>query len=238
MNLTLNADDTLEISTVRSDDELGALTMKIVTNDGEVTIQLGRFHDDACTTRDILLAAAKEIESDIIEGWEDRPDEHDAWIFDADREPGYYVRLEGSLWDGDVLVPHNAERHVRPFLTMDIACYELARAMSDRGYFPNVWHENERGNTWAMDEEVRKFHDEGGDGVVELEGVTFEEGAEIIVKSRYQTGPMTWETTDERATVVKDYGTLGIVYRETYAERDEHTDDRDSIVLAPAEEED
>jgi hypothetical protein len=193
-----------EIKAERLDNEWGDLRLTIKGEDStQVVIDCGRFFDDAEVLKSLLFDASQDVANNILNGWEDRPDgEADGFVFSADRQPGYVVQLSGSPWDGEVLGAHNARSNARPvtFPTRDAAEYELAAAMSESGYFPNVWYENDRGITDDIGESVRKYHDEGGTGLLPLPGVKFEPDSDV------------WTPDGYRAVVVKDYGAIGITY--------------------------
>lgn len=223
-----HAFETFDIETERRDDELGSLVVKMTTDDAEIVVEIGRFYDDAIAMKDTFLAAAKEIEDTILKGWEDVPDEFDAYVHD-DRD-GYYVSIEGVMWDADreeTVSQTRGGQHVRPLPSREIAEYELARAMSKSGCFPNAWYTDERGWSDNIAERVRAFHDEGGTGLLPLEGVRFEEDSAIRT-------PDGW-----RAYVVRDYGNLGMIYvlsgddTRHFAEGDE----RDTFVAIDDDEE-
>lgn len=201
----------LEMITVeRTTDEFGILWLKINTEDGtKVRIQCGRFNEDAYNLKRELEEAAAYVQLEIIEGWEDRPDDSDAYVF-CDRGY-YYARLERD--------------YVGPFPTREIATYELAALMSKQGYYPNAWYEGERGGYDDIGDEVRAFHDEGGDGLKSLIGVQYEPGDEVIVRPDAMFPDV--------YTVAKDYGHLGITLR-TYDDTIKHADDRSQIERAPS----
>lgn len=175
-------EDQLDISTERADDESGMVTMTITANGDVITINAGRFQEDASALADELEKAAQEVRS-IAGDWEDRPDDEDGWVL-ADRD-GYFAKLSNE--------------QAGPFPSQDIATYELARMMADSGYFPNAWRQDERGNYDAIHDAVRAFHDEGGDKLLPLPDVRYADGAEVTVSG------------DGSGYVVRDYGNLGVV---------------------------
>lgn len=211
------------IKIVREDNEDRTLALKIECEDGtSIDIYVGRYHEDGETIRDLLRDAATAFTKAELDDWQDVPDfDDDGFICDADREPGYYVSLSGHYWTDGVLLPHSrtaVNHEARPFPTRDIAAYELACAMSAEGYFPNAWYQNDRGYTDDIGEEVRKWHDEGGDKPITLEGATFEAGTDVVIG-------------EANATIVKDYGAkLGVVFRYDYDTTDSHTTDRATIL--------
>lgn len=212
------------IKALRKDDENRTLELRIECEDGTTfRIAAGQYCDDAESLESMLRNAAATFKAEVITDWEDVPDfDDDGVVFENDCRDGggYCVKLSGHFWSDGVLVPHNQERNVRPFPTLDIAYYELACAMSAEGYFPNLWYQNERGNWHNIYPEMRKYHDEGGTDVVPLAGVTFAEGADVMHEG-------------STARIVKDYGTeLGVVFRYNFSESkgDEHTIDRSSLL--------
>lgn len=62
----------------------------------------------------------------------------------------YYVSCEGS-------------RDKREYLSLELATRGLAQAMVDAGCFSDAFYVGERGGYWRIDDEVRAFHDTGGD---------------------------------------------------------------------------
>lgn len=203
------------IDAVRECDELGSINLTIKGEDGtSVEIFVGRYEDDAMSLRDMLHACADDIDRSIITGWEDVPDEYDAFVsFDRD---GYYVSIEGMLWDGAMLVSQSNSRHIRPFPSREIAEYELACAMNASGIYPNAWFVNDRGNTFNIAEDVRK-HEEADGRLRTPAGVVFEDDQEVMVDG--------W-----RAYVVKDYGDMGVIYVLSGDDTRHFTEDHESLV--------
>lgn len=186
MDITLNADDEFDLTLDRGDDEAGTLTLEIVTDDGKVTINLGRFYDDLATTVGELKRCADKGEK-MLADWEDRPDEYDAFV--TEDRAAYYLKLEGTT----------SRNPRRGYPSRDIAEYELAAWMAESGVFPNAWFMNERGNVENISERIRKFHDAGGDKLLPLEGVEYAVDSDI-------------NAPYGGASVVMDYGKFGILY--------------------------
>lgn len=201
------------INIERECDEDGSILLKIESEDGTtITINCGRFHDDACNLKNLLSSVAHEADT-MVTDWEDRPEEEDGYV-GSDRGR-YFVRLSSQWWQDGGFRSHS-DRIVREgYPTLDIAMYELAAAMTATGYFPNTWEEGERGGYDDIGNAVRAFHDEeGGTDLKPLGGVEYEDDAEVLVNGM-------------SAYVVKDYGTMGIVYvysgddTRRHAERDD-----------------
>lgn len=172
---------------VEREDESGDVVLTITTDAGDkVRINIGRFYDSASSLVDTLRSTADDVKANILTDWQDTPDEFDGWV--SEGRDGYYVRLEGTELGG---------RH--GYASRDIAVYELAKAMADSGCFPNAWYQNERGNVDDIAYEVRKYHDEGGDKMLPLEGVEYGVGDRIV------SGDQDWWVVEQ------DYGQLGIV---------------------------
>lgn len=63
----------------------------------------------------------------------------------------------------------------------EMAVYQLARVMAETGSFPACWAEGEHGpSSRLIDDEVRAFHDAGGDGLLPLPGARFAPGDLVI----------------------------------------------------------
>ena len=140
----------------------------------------------------------------IVDNWEDRPDLFDGYVCQDGSK--CYVQLSRRAWDGD-----GFDKCLRSFPTREIATYELARAMSYAGEFPNAWFEGDRGHTEDIGDAVREFHDEGGTEVKPLPGAFFSEGDSIYFLRRGNPYPQP-STKGWAAYVVRDYGDLGLTY--------------------------
>ncbi len=131
------------------------------------------------------------------------PGEDDAYItFDRGR---YHVSMEGT--------------RVGDYPSQDVAELELARAMVTGGVFPPAWLINDHGNYLDINEHIRRWHDEGGDGMATIEGV------------QYQPGDRVWYVEmDWPYLVVNDWGPAGV---EIHTEGDPtiraHVTDRDEL---------
>lgn len=73
------------------------------------------------------------------------PQEDDAII--QEHGSGYFAALSESLGH---------------FNTLEGAEFALAKAMVDSGYFPDAFYINDRGNYHRIDDDIRAYHDEGG----------------------------------------------------------------------------
>jgi hypothetical protein len=181
MNIELNALETLDIQAWRTEDEDGDVTLIIKTDDGTVRVRCGRTADDADRLTGALATATGQA-GKVADDWDERPDENDLYV---------------NLYRGKYWLSWAAEtRHAYP--DRQVAIYEAARWMAERGEFPSAWISGEHGPAAeSIDSEVRAFHDEGGDRLLPLAGVEYEPG-ELV---RYDGDLM---------EVVGDYGTLGI----------------------------
>jgi hypothetical protein len=174
----------------RADDEYGSIILKIESQTETITMDAGQLQGDAEILRDALRDALNDVE-EILTDWEDRPDEEDGYV--TEDRGGYLVQLSGSA-------PDSMPRDGYP--SRDIAVYELARLMTEHGYFPNAWFVNERGNTDQIGSEIGGMLNESADGVKPLKGVQYEEG-EIVCED---TGALCWPMVVDR-----DYGRLGLM---------------------------
>lgn len=198
--IDLSGSDCLEITARRLDDEEGGIELVIETDDGNVTIDCGRFCDDAYALEKSLRDAADFVRDDILKDWQDRPDQHDGWICEQDRGGGFSVACEGT--EGGVF-PDRA-----------IAVIELAEMMCNTGCFPNSWFQNIYGSVDEICDEVRAYHDDGGSGMKPLPGVVYAPGDEVLVRYNtidYRTMHVT-DTGWDPAEIVRDYGDAGIIY--------------------------
>lgn len=101
-----------------------------------------------------------------------------------------------SLGRASTIEPASQPRNGYP--DPGVAIYEAALLMAEHGEFPGVWMCGEHGPSERdVADEVRAFHDAGGDQMRPLEGVTYEPGTEV------RSNDGTWE-------VIRDYGELGV----------------------------
>jgi hypothetical protein len=149
-SIRLNGLEKIEVE--RANDEDGQIEITLTTEEGKVTITAGRTEDDALQLADTLGAGFNEAK-ELVEGWEERPDDHDGFIF-TERH-GWGAQLEGVR----VKVP-GAETRGLP--CREAALYALAQAMAEKGSFPAAWYQ-ERGIDVSVDSEIRAYHDDGGD---------------------------------------------------------------------------
>jgi hypothetical protein len=137
-------------------------------------------------------AGAKKTERAIQDAVDalSQPHESDNYVtLDRGR---YYVSLGGA----NGISPDSQPRNGYP--DPQVAIYELAKLMAERGEFRAAWMEGEHGpSSRSIDDEVRAFHDTGGDQLLPLDGVQYEPGDEV------RSNDGTWE-------VICDYGTLGV----------------------------
>ena len=101
----------------------------------------------------------------------------------------------------------------------EVAEIELARAMVAAGVFPNAWLVNDHGNHLDINDDIRRWHDPGGDQMAPIPGV------------QYQPGDRVWTTDmDWPQIVVGDWGPAGV---EIHTEGDPsiraHVTDRDEL---------
>lgn len=130
-----------------------------------------------------------------------------------DEDPGPDPDNDGFIWHGqghgrmfgqgyDAMIFGHSLSNAYGFPTAEIAMYELAKAMAEAGEFPAAWFEGEHGpSSRNIEDEVRRFHDEGSDTLLPLSGVQYAEGDQIYEQ----------DYPGEIYTVDRDYGTLGII---------------------------
>lgn len=184
---TFIGDDQLRFTVERSDDGDGSIILTITANGDRITINAGHSQDDAAD----LAARLGDLRSDaksIADDWEDRPEKEDGYAFHS--PDGWYARLDGKQY------PEG--RH--GFALQDIAMYELAKAMAEAEYRPNTWHENERGITTMINDEILKYYDDAGQ-LKPLAGIRYEQGAIVSVAGD------DWPTW----VVDGDYGDMGVM---------------------------
>lgn len=167
--------------------EAGDVVLQIRTTDVTIDLDVGGNSGNAESLRDALAAVAASL-TGILAEWEDVPAEWDGYV-SPDRG-GWYVQLSGKRVGSDQY----------GFPTLDIAIYRLAEAMAEAGEFGNAWAEGEHGpTTRSINDEVRAFHDEGGDQMKPLEGV------------RYAEGDLVEADTGWPMRVDRDYGPMGVM---------------------------
>jgi hypothetical protein len=138
----------------------GDVELEICANAHAVRITIGDLYEDVSLLAESLRHLAEDVERDILDGWEDTPDESDAYIsVDHGR---YHVSLE--------------EVRVGDYPTRDVAEIELARAMVAAGTFPNAWFINERLIHLDINDDIRRWHNEGGDQMIPLPEVQYQPG--------------------------------------------------------------
>lgn len=71
--------------------------------------------------------------------------------------------------------------------------------MATAGVFPNAWFITEHGNHVAIDEDIRRWHDQGGDRMAPLPGVQYRPG------DRVRYADICWPYR-----VVGDWGPAGV----------------------------
>lgn len=190
------------ITVERGEDGTGVV-LTIDTQHDRV-VKVGRTWSDAEELTSMLAkahAAAKEI-SDT--GW---PDDGDGFI--GRYESGvWYVTLEG------VQVAQNLDSRALAVLT-------LAVAMTTTGAFPSAWERDEWGQGGdPIDDEIRALHDAGGTEMLPYvyDQPELDDGTDIQVETRFQTGPNRWEPEWRDATVIRDFGQHGVAYQWSYDE--------------------
>jgi hypothetical protein len=161
----------------------GEVRLQVRAGGVHVRITIGRLYDDVSLLAASLHHLADDVDEDILDGWHDVPDEFDGYIgFDRGR---YHVSLDGT--------------RVGDYPSREVAEIGLARAMVDGGVFPNAWFITDHGNHVAIDDDIRRWHDEGGDQMAPLLGV------------QYKPGDRVWYAgVDWPYRVVGDWGPAGV----------------------------
>jgi len=181
----------------------GDVELRVRAGGVSVRITVGNLYEDVSLLAESLRHLAEDVEEDILDGWQDTPDEFDAYItFDRGR---YHVSLEAT--------------RVGDYPSREVAEMELARAMVAAGVFPNAWLINDHGNHLDINDDIRRWHDAGGDQMAPIPGV------------QYQPGDRVWTTDmDWPYIVVGDWGLAGV---EIHTEGDPsiraHVTDRDEL---------
>ena len=161
----------------------GEVELQVRAGGVDVHITIGGLYDDVSLLAASLHHLAEDVDDDILDGWQDTPDESDGYLsFDRGR---YHVSLDGT--------------RVGDYPSREVAEIALARAMADGGVFPNAWYITDHGNTEPIDDAIRRWHDEGGDQLAPLAGV------------QYQPGDRVWYAdVDWPYRVVGDWGPAGV----------------------------
>lgn len=174
-------DPDVKMTVLRASDGDADVKLRIKAEDATIEVNVGHWQDNVQELRDTLAAVMKTLDDDILDGWQDTPEQNDGYVtFD---DGAYHVSLDGKP------VGHG-------FPSRDIAVYELARASVKAGYFPNMWEQHERGTTEPINDMEQFFADDGG--LAPLDGVKFMSGDRVTTP-----GDLTW-------TVDQDYGHLGV----------------------------
>jgi hypothetical protein len=179
----LHLDDTKPEFGVERNPDDGDVVLEVRADGITIRVNVGGMYDDVSLLAESLRHLAEDVVEDILDGWEDVPDEFDAYItFDRGR---YHVSLEGT--------------RVGDYPSRNVAEIELARAMVTGGAFPNAWYVNDHGNHLDINADIRRWHDAGGDGMAPLGGV------------QYQPGDRVWYVEmDWPYIVVGDWGPAGV----------------------------
>jgi len=160
----------------------GEVELQISAGGVAIRITVGDAYDDVSLLADSLRHLAEDTE-EIRDGWQDVPGQYDAYIsFDRGR---YYVSLEGS--------------RVGDYPSRQVAEIALARAMVAGGVFPPAWYVTTHGNYVAIDADIRRWHDAGGDQMAPLAGVQYQRGDRV----RYAPDGLVY-------VVIGDWGPAGV----------------------------
>lgn len=164
-------------------DEAGEVTLTIHAEHTTIRLRVGGGYDSASLLAQSLHHLAEDVDEEILDEWQDVPDEGDAYItFDRGR---YHVSLDGT--------------RIGDYPSQDVAELELAQAMLATGVFPNAWYVNDRGNTHPIDDHVRRWHNPAGDAMAAIDGVQSRPG------DRVRYAPVDWPHI-----VVGDWGPAGV----------------------------
>src|SRR5262249_26178528 len=136
-------------------DEAGDVTLTIRAEGTRIRVSVGRVYNSASLLAQSLHHLAEDLDEQILDGWDDTPDEGDAYITaGGGRSP---VSLDGT--------------RVGASPSRDVAELELARAVATGAVFPNAWFVNDHGNTLDINDNVRRWHNDAGDAMAPIEGV-------------------------------------------------------------------
>lgn len=206
--ITLTALEELDVDVDR-DMETGQITVTLTTDTDTIVIDAGSAYDDAYQLQRTLTQATSQARS-LVDEWEELPGEYDAYV--GDDRHGYTVSIEGLI--------------VGTFPRYEMAVIELAEVMAESGTFPAAWHINDRGNMFPIDDEVRRYHNEGGDKMLPIPGAQYERGTGLADASGAFIG-----------YVVKDYGHAGIMTSWGGEPHVVDGDDRDGLTVVEDDDE-
>src|SRR6266511_24821 len=161
----------------------GDVELTIRADGTRIRITIGRWYDNASLLGESLRHLAEDVADNIVERWEDLPDEADAYLSVHDGQ--YHVRLDGI--------------QVGDYPSQTIAEIEMARAMAHHGVFPPAWLVNDHGIVCDINEHIRRWHNAGGDGMAPIEGVQYRPGDAVWYGER-----------DWPYRVVGDWGAAGV----------------------------
>ena len=164
-------------------DGAGDVTLTIHAEHTTIRVNVGRVHDSASLLAQSLHHLADDLDEQILDGWEDFPDECDAYI--TVERGRFHVSLDGT--------------RVGDYPSQDVAELELARAMVISGVFPNAWFVNDHGNPLDINRNVGRWHTDAGDAMAPIDGVQYQPGERV----RY--GEAVWPQI-----VVADWGPAGV----------------------------
>jgi hypothetical protein len=163
--------------------ETGDVELMIRADHTTIRITVGRCYGNASLLGESLRHVAEDVAENILGRWEDAPDKYDAYI--SFHQGRYHVSLEGI--------------RVGDYPSREVAEIELARAMVSGGLFPPAWSITDHGNHVAIDEQIRRWHDEGGTQMAPIPGVQYQPGDRV----RYAD-------VDWPYRVVGDWGPAGV----------------------------
>ena len=164
----------------------GDVILSVLTQNVQVEINVGRSLEDVQNMVDDLGETAGAALSDILECWEDTPEDRDGYV--TLYRLMYAVQLD--LLDGGM------------YPTQDIATYELARMMANAGWFPNAWYQGQVGYD-DINTDIKAFltDDQDKPRLKPLDGVVYDDGDTVMLDG----------TCGTPCTVVRDYGKLGVM---------------------------
>lgn len=184
----------------------GDVTLTIDADRNSIRIHLGGGYDSAALLAQSLHHLAEDVDDDVLDGWQDMPDENDAYIVLGGGR--YHVSLEASA--------------VGTYPSQDVAEIALARAMVAAGVFGNAWFIDERGTCHDIGESVRRWHNEGGDGMAAIEGIQYQPG-----------DPVRYAGIGWPCVVVQDWGAVGGVELHAHGDPTVRAHVTDRTELAP-----